>query len=63
MKTMAEEQSKDKLDLVGVQEVRWKKGGTKSKDYKFGFAHFWSVTLVSTNTTTLFTPPSVISYI
>jgi hypothetical protein len=27
------------------------------------FAHFWSVTLVSTNKTTLFTPPSVISYI
>jgi hypothetical protein len=30
---------------------------------EFGFAHFWSVTLVSTNKTTLFTPPSVISYI
>jgi hypothetical protein len=31
--------------------------------HKFGFAHFWSVTLVSTNKTTLFTPPSVLSYI
>jgi hypothetical protein len=35
---MAEEQSKEKLDLVGLQEVRWNKSGTKSaKDYTFSY--------------------------
>jgi exonuclease III len=29
LRTVAEEISKYKLDLVGVQEVRWDRGGTK----------------------------------
>jgi hypothetical protein len=29
MKTVARELGKCKLDLVGVQEVRWEKGGTE----------------------------------
>jgi exonuclease III len=29
LKTVARELGKYKLDLVGVQEVRWDKGGTK----------------------------------
>jgi exonuclease III len=29
LKTVARELGKYKLDLVGVQEVRWEKGGTK----------------------------------
>jgi exonuclease III len=29
LRTVAEEVSKYKLDLVGVQEVRWDRGGTK----------------------------------
>jgi exonuclease III len=36
LRTVAEEVSKYKLDLVGVQEVRWDKGGTESGgQYKF----------------------------
>jgi exonuclease III len=34
--TVARELGKYKLDLVGVQEVRWEKGGTeRAKDYTF----------------------------
>jgi hypothetical protein len=34
--TVATELGKCKLDLVGVQEVRWEKGGTKrAEDYTF----------------------------
>jgi exonuclease III len=34
LKTVARELRKYKLDLVGVQEVRWDKGGTeRAKDY------------------------------
>jgi hypothetical protein len=29
LKTVARELGKDKLDLVGVQEVRWEKWGTE----------------------------------
>jgi exonuclease III len=36
LKTVARELGKYKLDLVGVQEVRWEKGGTeRSEDYTF----------------------------
>jgi exonuclease III len=36
LKTVARELGKYKLDLVGVQEVRWEKGGTeRAKDYTF----------------------------
>jgi exonuclease III len=36
IKTVARELGKYKLDLVGVQEVRWDKGGTeRAKDYTF----------------------------
>jgi exonuclease III len=36
LKTVARELSKYKLDLVGVQEVRWEKEGTESaEDYTF----------------------------
>jgi endonuclease/exonuclease/phosphatase family metal-dependent hydrolase len=36
LKTVARELGKYKLDLVGVQEVRWKKGGTeRAEDYTF----------------------------
>jgi hypothetical protein len=36
LKTAARELGKCKLDLVGVQEVRWEKGGTEqAEDYKF----------------------------
>jgi exonuclease III len=36
MKTVARELGKYKLDLVGVQEVRWEKGGTeRAEDYTF----------------------------
>jgi hypothetical protein len=36
LKTVAREWGKYKLDLVGVQEVRWDKGGTEwAKDYTF----------------------------
>jgi hypothetical protein len=36
MKTVARELGKYKLDLVGVQEVRWEKGGTEwAQDYTF----------------------------
>jgi hypothetical protein len=32
LRTVAEEVSKYKLDLVGVQEVRWDRGGTELAD-------------------------------
>jgi exonuclease III len=36
LKTVATELEKYKLDLVGVQEVRWEKGGTeRAEDYTF----------------------------
>jgi exonuclease III len=36
LKTVARELGKYKLDLVGVQEVRWEKGGTERReDYTF----------------------------
>jgi exonuclease III len=36
LKTVAWELGKYKLDLVGVQEVRWEKGGTeRAEDYTF----------------------------
>jgi exonuclease III len=36
LKTLARELGKYKLDLVGVQEVRWEKGGTeRAEDYTF----------------------------
>jgi hypothetical protein len=36
LKTVARELGKYKLDLVGVQEVRWEKEGTeRSEDYTF----------------------------
>jgi exonuclease III len=36
MKTVAREMGKYELDLVGVQEVRWEKGGTQqAQDYTF----------------------------
>jgi exonuclease III len=36
LKTVARELGKYKLDLVGVQEVRWDKGGTeRAEDYTF----------------------------
>jgi exonuclease III len=36
LKTVARELGKYKLDLVGVQEVKWEKGGTKrADDYMF----------------------------
>jgi exonuclease III len=36
LKTVARELGKYKLDLVGVQEVRWDKGGTELvEDYTF----------------------------
>jgi exonuclease III len=31
LKTVAEEISKYKLDLVGIQEVRWDRGGTEQR--------------------------------
>jgi exonuclease III len=35
-KTVARELGKYRLDLVGVQEVRWEKGGTeRAEDYTF----------------------------
>jgi exonuclease III len=36
LKTVARELGKHKLDLVGVQEVRWDKGGNEwAEDYTF----------------------------
>jgi hypothetical protein len=36
LKTVARELGKYKSDLVGVQEVRWDKGGTeRAEDYTF----------------------------
>jgi exonuclease III len=36
LKTLARERRKYKIDLTGVQEVRWEKGGTKrAEDYTF----------------------------
>jgi exonuclease III len=36
LKTVAKELRKYKLNLVGVQEVRWDKGGTeRAEDYTF----------------------------
>jgi hypothetical protein len=36
LKTVARELGKYNLDLVGVQEVRWEKGGTeRAEDYTF----------------------------
>jgi hypothetical protein len=36
LKTVARELGKYKLDLLGVQEVRWDKGGTeRAEDYTF----------------------------
>jgi hypothetical protein len=38
LKTIAKELGKYKLDLVGVQEVKWDKGGTeRAEDYTFFF--------------------------
>jgi exonuclease III len=38
LKTAARELGKYKLDLVGVQEVRWEKGGTeRAEDYAFSY--------------------------
>jgi hypothetical protein len=38
LKTVARELRKYKLDLVGVQEVRWEKGGTeRAENYTFFF--------------------------
>jgi exonuclease III len=38
LKTVARELGKYKLDLVGVQEVRWEKGDTeRAEDYTFSF--------------------------
>jgi hypothetical protein len=36
LKSVARELGKYKLDLVGVEEVRWEKGGTeRAEDYTF----------------------------
>jgi hypothetical protein len=36
LKTVVRELGKYKLDLVGVQEIRWEKGGTeRAEDYTF----------------------------
>jgi exonuclease III len=36
LKTVARELGKYKLDLVGIQEVKWEKGGTEwAQDYTF----------------------------
>jgi exonuclease III len=36
LNTVARELGKNKLDLVGIQEVRWEKGGTeRAEDYTF----------------------------
>jgi hypothetical protein len=38
LKTVARELEKYKLDLLGVQEVRWQKGSTEqAKDYTFSY--------------------------
>jgi hypothetical protein len=38
LKTVVRELGKCKLDLVGVQEVRWEKGGTeRAEDYTFSY--------------------------
>jgi hypothetical protein len=38
--TVARELGKYKLDLVGVHEVRWEKGGTeRAEDYTFFYGH------------------------
>jgi hypothetical protein len=38
LKTAARELGKYKLDLVGIQEVRWEKGGTEqAEDYTFSY--------------------------
>jgi exonuclease III len=38
LKAVARELGKYKLDLVGVQEVRWDKGGTElAEDYTFSY--------------------------
>jgi hypothetical protein len=40
LRTVAEEMSKYKLDLVGVQEVRWGTGGTESAgEYTFFYGN------------------------
>jgi exonuclease III len=40
LKTVSEELEKYKLDLVGVQEVRWDKGGTEpAGDYTFFYGN------------------------
>jgi exonuclease III len=40
LKTVSRELAKYKLDLVGVQEVRWDKGGTElAGDYTFFYAN------------------------
>jgi exonuclease III len=39
--TVARELGKYKLDLVGVQEVRWEKGGTeRAQDYTFSYGQW-----------------------
>jgi exonuclease III len=39
LKTVVRELGKCKLDLVGVEEVRWEKGGTEqAEDYTFFYA-------------------------
>jgi hypothetical protein len=40
LKTVSGELAKYKLDLVGVQEVRWDKGGTEQAgDYNFFYGN------------------------
>jgi hypothetical protein len=39
LKTVARELGKYKLDLMGVQEIRWENGGTEqAQDYTFFYA-------------------------
>jgi exonuclease III len=45
LKTVARELGKCKLDLVGVQEVRWEKGGTeRAADYTFFYGQGMEIT-------------------
>jgi hypothetical protein len=40
LKTVLRELAKCKLDLVGVQELRWEKGGTEpADDYTFSYGN------------------------
>jgi exonuclease III len=48
LKTVTRELGKCKLDLVGVQEVRWEKGGTeREEDHTFFYGHFVHKSIVS----------------